>query len=94
MIAGIQTISRALSILIAGILSASCTTSVSHRDIQICRLSCDSKGGLHRIVIDYFKGSGCHCRSGHLLWLHLGEEGVFEDYEDLGDQYQELQDDD
>jgi len=83
------------SYLFAGLLIwpmlFSCSTTISHRDIQVCRLYCDAKGGLHQIVIDRFKGNACHCRSSDLLWLNIGEQGTFEDFRDLGEEFEMFQ---
>lgn len=44
------------------------------------------------MVLDPFQGTGCHCRSSDILWLDMGEEGAFEDYRDLGEEYEMFRD--
>ncbi|MFW7379480.1 MAG: hypothetical protein ACOH5I_11775 [Oligoflexus sp.] len=81
-----------MTIFILCQLTQACATKVSMREIQICRLHCDAKGGLHQMVLDPFQGTGCHCRSSDILWLDMGEEGAFEDYRDLGEEYEMFRD--
>lgn len=88
----LRNIAAGTGLLLAVLILHSCTTTVSHQVIQVCRLYCDSRGGLHQIVVDRFKGNGCHCRSSRIVWLNMSDDGVFEDIKNLGEEFEEFRD--
>ncbi|NRA63722.1 MAG: hypothetical protein HRU19_04520 [Pseudobacteriovorax sp.] len=84
-------------VIIMGFLF-SCQTKLSHRDIQICRLFCEDRSGLHQIILDPFKGTGCHCQSTDIQWLQLGVAGPYSeklaiDQEELEPEASETEED-
>jgi hypothetical protein len=66
-------------LLLAVMFSSACTTTVAQKNIQICRLFCNSRNGLYQIIVDRFKGVGCHCKNGDVLWVEIDDKGTFED---------------
>ncbi len=65
------------------LMVTSCQTVVTHSNIQLCRLFCESRSGIYRLIVDPIKGVGCHCKNSDLLWLEIDERGPFQDRLDI-----------
>ncbi|SMF34027.1 hypothetical protein [Pseudobacteriovorax antillogorgiicola] len=62
-----------------------CQTSIPAKKIQICRLYCNERGGIYRILIDQINGVACHCKNADLLWLELDSRGPFQERLEIDD---------